>query len=595
MRVFFSVFSVLAVAAACAQAQTPQTLPPAGSSASGQASPAPDQQPAATAPVVTLSILPMAPPDLDSPYASPRDAARHWFQTTLANLREQHDIRGAVRGFAQALLLDRTYAAAAFNLGVLAAIDGKWEDAATALEEASRLDHAGLGAEAKPHLERARLLALLERSAEGRRKRRYDEALYGLLPVLPNMAPSDAAASLVLVGRIDPARWEAPALLAGLEGNGTGYDVSAQFLTIAVKNSSDAALKARLQAALDAALREVRYASGRFSAETAAESGKYAEAAEFYEAAWSTVPARSVNAMQAASAWLLTDNAARACTVLLRLRESGEGEFAGLASAMLKELEPVEAAAKGSAGDVREFYRDRGSSQPPRIADLIPPVDRAQFEIYGRSLPRLADDPEPVVLLAALAADRDPASPAPVPPALGAPAIAGDRPWSELKSLWDRPATDAAKAARPLQAANLIGNPRVRRIITVTSEPAGAKVFSADHPEPLCETPCSVQASEGKYTLRFSLPGFQDEQEEIATAGADRELKASLVPTRGSVIVETPAPAKLTINGTPDAAESPAELSLLPGLHRISADFGSGLRERVVNVKPGARLRIVWR
>src|SRR5450759_2857891 len=197
-------------AAACAQAQTPQTLPPAGSSASGQASPAPDQQPAATAPVVTLSILPMAPPDLDSPYASPRDAARHWFQTTLANLREQHDIRGAVRGFSQALLLDRTYAAAAFNLGVLAAIDGKWEDAATALEEASRLDHAGLGAEAKPHLERSRLLALLERSAEGRRKRRYDEALYGLLPVLPNMAPSDAAASLVLVGRIDPARWEAP-------------------------------------------------------------------------------------------------------------------------------------------------------------------------------------------------------------------------------------------------------------------------------------------------------------------------------------------------------------------------------------------------
>lgn len=595
MRPLFCLFSVLVAAAAFAQTQTPPTLPPAGDPAVTPASPVAVQPTVPPPAVVTLSIQPMAPPDLESPYASPRDQARHWFQTALANLRERHDIRDATRGFAQALLLDRTYAAAAFNLGVLAAIDGKWEDAAAALEEASHLDHAGLGAEAKPQLDRVRLLASLERSAEGRRKRRYDEALHGLLPVLPHMTPADAAASLVLVGRIDPGRWEAPALLAGLEGDGTGYDISAQFLTIAVKNTSDAALKARLQTALDAALREVRYSSSRFSAETAAESGKYAEAAELYEAAWSTVPARPVNAMQAASAWLLTDNAARASKVLLRLREGGQDEFVSLASAMLKELESVDAAAKGSAGDVGQFYRDRGSSKQLRIADLIPTVDLAQFEIYGRSLPRLVDDPEPVVLLAALAADRDPAAPASAIPALGAPAIAGDRPWSELKALWERPVVDLPKAARPVQAATLLGNSKVRRMITVTSEPDGAKVFSTQSSEPLCETPCSVQATEGKYTLRVSLTGFEDQQEEIATAGADREFKTSLVPVRGSVSVETPSPAKLTVNGTPGAAEAPAELSLLPGLYRISADLGSGPRERVVNVKPGARLRIVWK
>jgi hypothetical protein len=34
------------------------------------------------------------------------------------------------------------------------------------------------------------------------------------------------------------------------------------------------------------------------------------------------------------------------------------------------------------------------------------------------------------------------------------------------------------------------------------------------------------------------------------------------------------------------------ELALIPGLHVISADFGSGSRERVLMVKPGARLRV---
>jgi len=59
-------------------------------------------------PIINVTVSPLAPPDLDSPYASPRDAARHWLQATLAGLREQHDIRAAMRGFAQSYLVDRT-------------------------------------------------------------------------------------------------------------------------------------------------------------------------------------------------------------------------------------------------------------------------------------------------------------------------------------------------------------------------------------------------------------------------------------------------------------------------------------------------------
>ena len=611
MRIVFALLVTLAMASAQVAPPPPPPARPAAESTpappaaeSAPAPPAAETPPvsapatppvAAPPPPIEIAIAPLAPPDLDSPYASVRDAARHWFQTTLANLREQRDIRNAVRGFAQAFLTDRTYAAAAFNLGIMAAIDEKWEDAAAALEEASRLDPR-LGAQAKSPLERIRLLASLEKTPDGRRRRRYDEALHGLLTVLPEMTPSDALKSLALLGRIDPARWEVPALLAGLGTNRTGYDVSAQFLTIAAKNATEPAIKARLQGALDAAQREVRYASARYSAETAAEGGKYAEAAASYENAWSTVPARAVNAMQAASARLLSDDTVQASAVLLRLRESGDPEFSKLAAAMLKELEAVEPAAKGSAGDVGQFFRDRGSAQPPRIADLIPMIDRADFEIYGRPLPRLVDDTQPVVLLASLSAEPN-STPTNIPlPPLPPPSIAGDRPWSELKTQFGRPAAITEnKPERPLQAANLAGNARVRHVILVTTEPAGAKVFTADSPDAICETPCSVQVGEGKYPLLVSLPGYQSEQQTVLTAGADREFRASLRPVRGSIVVDTPTPVALTINGTAAAANAPAELLLLPGVYRIGADLGSGLRERVVNLKPGARLRLEWR
>lgn len=549
--------------------------------------------PAQSTPVVSVSTPPLASADLDSPYASPRDAARHWLQATLSGLREQHDIRAGLRGFAQALIADRSYAPAAFNLGVLSAVAGKWDDGVAALEEAARLDPAGLGARTKPQLERLRLIASLERTPEGRRKRRYDETLLGLLPALAKTAPGDAVLELAELGRIDPNRWEAPALLAGLEGNGTGYDVAAKFLEIAAKNATDPAMKSRLEAALAAAQREVKYATARYQAETAAENGKYSEAAEYYETAWTVEPARTVNAVDAVSARLLTDDTAHASTLLLRLQASGDPEFTTIANAMIKELQTIEPAAKSPAPDSAGFYRDRGSVQPVHIADLVPKVDAGPLEIYARPLPKLVDDPEPVMLLASLSADVSAASQSPQLPALGAPAIAGDRPWSELAPLLQHSTTDAGvKPARATQAADLTQGPRNRRVLLMTSEPAGARIFAGDRPEAICEAPCSIQIADGTHPFRLSLAGYQDQTQTVKITGADREILVPLTAIRGSVIVETPTPAPLKVNGAPTMASSPAELSLVPGVYRIQAEMGSVVRERVITVKPGARLRL---
>jgi len=548
----------------------------------------------APAPVVTLDITPLAAPDLESPYASPRDAARHRMQASLAELRSARNTKLAMQGFAEALLIDRTYAIAAFNLGVVAAIAEKWQDALSAFEEAARLDPNGRGKAAAPQIERLRLICSLQATEDGRRKRQYDEALYPALAKLPKLAPADAMATLTEIGRIDPKRWEAPALLAAMNGNGHGYDVAAKFLEIAAANATDPAIKARLQKALHAAERELRYAAARVSADATVDKGEYDKAAELYEAAWTAIPARSSNGMQAAAAWLLHDDTSRAAGVLVRLRDSGNDEFSVPAVAMLKELEPIEPAAKATSSDAGQFFRDAGPAQPVRISDLVPPVDAGSMEILARPLPTLVQDPEPVLLLAALSMNPADAAQANALPVLSAPRIAGENPWRELSQLRGAMASaDATKPQdHPVQTADISAGARTHHLLQVTSEPPGARVFASTGSESICQTPCDIQTALGSHTLRVNLLGYEDEIKVVHITAAKAELLVALKPIRGNVLVETSGPATLKVNDTTIANPAPVELALIPGVYRVTADFGTTARERTVNVKPGAKLHL---
>ena len=71
--------------------------------------------------------------------------------------------------------------------------------------------------------------------------------------------------------------------------------------------------------------------------------------------------------------------------------------------------------------------------------------------------------------------------------------------------------------------------------------------------------------------------------------------RLALKPLRGSVIVELVGQGTLLINDQRVDAPASAELALVPGLYRFSADFGAGKRSRLVTVKPGARLRLQLR
>jgi tetratricopeptide (TPR) repeat protein len=465
------------------------------------------------------------------------------------------------------------------------------------------LDPRGIGVAAAPQLERLKLIAGLEKSAEGRRKRRYDEALLSLLDRLPLLSLDAANAALADLGRIDPKRWETPALLAGLNGDGRGYETAAKFLEIAMADAGNPTIRAALEVTQKAAELELRYSSTRAAAEAASDRGDYAKAADLYQAAWTAIPARMQNGLDAASAFLLSGDTANACALLARLRESGDANASGLADAMLKQLEPIEPAAKSASSDASQFFRDRGPSEPVKIAALIPAVDRKLLEIYTRPLPKLIDDADPVLLLASLAADT-PVKDPPLP-ALGPPTLRGENPWQEIASIRPRAGVPpAVNAPRTVQTVNLASADAASpHVLQVTSQPDGAHVFLAPQADgvvpvadllaqPNCETPCNLQLAEGEYSLRLVLAGYQDVQQTVQLAADIQDLSVPLLVLRGTVIVEAAVPVELLVNGMPAGTQSPAELSLVPGLYEIGARFGSKTVERLLNVKPGARLKL---
>jgi hypothetical protein len=257
---------------------------------------------------------------------------------------------------------------------------------------------------------------------------------------------------------------------------------------------------------------------------------------------------------------------------------------------MLAQLKSVEPQASANPPDSSAFFRDSGATDPVQIASFLPPIDKTDMETLVRPLPKLVEDTEPIVLLESLAADRtEGASPVPLPP-LPPARIAGDHPWNEIQALAVRRAP-AKAVERPLQTAELSGNARTRRLLAVTTEPAGARIFVDDEPD-VCQSPCEIQLATGTHSVRVTLPGYEPRTAEAKVAGPKTDLALELTQSRGNVVIEAPAPAAVKVNGTAVVASTPFEMALVPGLYRVSAKAGTTESERLITVKPGARLRL---
>lgn len=535
---------------------------------------------------VRMDVPPLAPLDLLTPYASPRDAARHRLQATLAQLQENKDLRAGVRGLAQALATDPSYAIGAYNLGVLCVITEQWNDALAAFQEAATLDPA-LAASVGPEIERLTLITTLERVPGGAAKWRYERALFD---ALSNSTSSSEARMqrLVEIAKLDPSRWETPALMAVAMGDARQYDSAARFLQVAATNAADSTTRTALDGARKVAEREQTYAKAFGDATQLATQGQWKQAADNFEAAWHVFPARAASGMQAAVARLMVDDTMAASQLLWRIRAAGDPEAATKATAMLKALEPVEPVARQPPVSAAASSASDTVREPAGFAALIPETRTPQMAILGRPSLKFTTDPAPIRLYESLSLDpmvAVRAASAPLP-SLPPPVVTGDAPMVEVRAL-----SAATVGGGPTESVSRTTAGRVAREAAINSVPRRAAVYIDAESTPVCRTPCIIQTSAASMALRLQSDGYEDKKATVQFGGKpSASVTVTLSAQPGFVVVDAPG-STVAVNGIAVPGFAPLELALQPGVHRVEVLSGDRSMVMELTVKPGVRIR----
>jgi len=351
-------------------------------------------------------------------------------------------------------------------------------------------------------------------------------------------------------------------------------------------------VKSALEASMAVVQRELRFAAAQGSANVAADNGDFAKAAESYEKAWKEIAARPSNGINAASAWLLADDTAKACEVLAVLRSAPDADLAAKANLMLKFLEPIEAAAKSTSNDGADLYKNAGSPDPVRIRPMLPAIDTTRAQILLRHLPRLVEDPGPVSLLESFSANATAGTALPLPP-LSPSRFSAENYWSELaEAARNKTVTTSVSEAPVLSTVDAMSGPGAARSLRITTEPAGARVFLDEQETPLCQTPCELRAAAGAHTVRLTMAKYDEITRSVRLTTQKTEVDETFRPMRGFLSLTYATPTSVKINGTPVLFQLPIELSLLPGLYRISTTAGQVTEDRLLTIRPGAHLKL---
>jgi len=223
---------------------------------------------------------------------------------------------------------------------------------------------------------------------------------------------------------------------------------------------------------------------------------------------------------------------------------------------------------------------------------MLPAVQNTETEILARESPRLLDDVAPVTLIDSLSREPVVAAAAVLPTLAPALPASGQRPMRELELLWKQRQYPAGAVAPAVAQADRAKNPKTARNVTIKSTPPGAQLFYDEDEDPLCVAPCTVRLSPGAHGLRIRMENHEDLDETVISTNRDGEQLYTLTPRRGSVLIESNAPAMIVVNDRPTLISTPNEIALVPGLYKIGLDFGGIRAERSLAVKPSARLRL---
>jgi len=182
---------------------------------------------------------------------SSRTQARASFQEALARYLYDQDRGKARDGFLLSLRQDPTYALPRYNLAVLAEAEEDWDDAIEYFEEFLRLDQKSrYSAKARSEIDRLKLIREMDRTPEGKRRRRYEDAIAKSTVFLNADLLKDAVRAAALAAQIDDHRWEAYALTATALSKQNLYEDAELYLKQSIARAPEK-VKPRLEEALE--------------------------------------------------------------------------------------------------------------------------------------------------------------------------------------------------------------------------------------------------------------------------------------------------------------------------------------------------------
>jgi tetratricopeptide (TPR) repeat protein len=542
-------------------------------------------------------------------YANRREAALAAFQAGYKAAAVEHKPERAMRLLLIALRRDSQFPPALFDMAVLCSQVTRWHDAILFLREAQK--QAGADSEiaklAAAELERLETIERLESTPDGRKRRQFD---IEFVPASRKDKNSFTALSILKQAtRIDPTRWEAPAL-AGVIHAGIGeFSESAAELEKAAR-LAEKSRAAQFKSAAEIARKESAFLDEVGNADRLSEKQLHDQAAQLYAKAWEESPGHWDAAREAVTEYLLADQTAPAVPLLSLMRDSAPPLFRAKALAMLKELGAISADARRAAERAPSAEQPQPKDPAARIRELVGQLTNPQMEMAARPGAPLVDDKtlitpvddseigsgssdlmvlstESVFALyqrdLAPAAPPTGAAPEPVhsetPPEPARP----EKPPEPAQAVFTAPAAPASSAGsrpRPLAERAAAEQP-----VAIRSNPPGATVLLDETVN--CVAPCQPPLAAGRHTLLATLAGYRNLYKIfiVEKGKASPPIDLALDPKRGLLKVETEIPgAPVFLDGKETGKRTPASLSLNEGTYEVGVEIDAVQRAEKVEI-----------
>jgi serine/threonine-protein kinase len=149
------------------------------------------------------------------------------------------------------------------------------------------------------------------------------------------------------------------------------------------------------------------------------------------------------------------------------------------------------------------------------------------------------------------------------------------------------PETAAKKGPVISQLARAV--PSASQPVRFVTSPGGATVTLDGRADQSCSTPCQLNATPGRHTLGFTLPGYQIEHREVEVGGAPLDMPAVILHSQTGVLMlsSNPPGAAIQVNGKAVTEVTPARLTLTPGTYKITVEKNGLASVNTVEIKNG--------